>query len=70
MSRVVLGVVIGVPIGWLLSEIRRGWHAGAAPSGKVPPHLMLSGGRIDPPAFAADLAYAPRQPGEPAWWTS
>ncbi|MCD2193509.1 hypothetical protein LQ327_08950 [Actinomycetospora endophytica] len=54
MIRVAVGVLIGVPIGWLLSEVGRGWKAGSA---EVP----------DGPPFAGDLVGVPRQPGEPDW---
>lgn len=49
MWRVLIGVLLGLPLGWLASEIRRGWRAGQA---------------VDGPPFAPELADAPRQPGE------
>jgi hypothetical protein len=51
--RVLAGVLIGVPLGWLLADVRRGWEAGS-----VAP---------DAPPFAPELADVPRQPGEPPW---
>ncbi len=53
--RVLLGLVPGVQVGWLLSEILRGWRAGSQPAS------------ADGPPFAAELMGVPRQVGEPDW---
>lgn len=54
LTRVLIGLVVGVPVGWLLSEVRRGWRAGSQPA--------------DAPPFAGELSGRPRQVGEPDWW--